>query len=112
MNKAEISQKELSGLLHAINCSRISMDEVLEHIENIPFAFQTELRMSEIVALRWSDINEEQENCIHVQRMESKEYEHMPDGSWGNPSISENKLVMRTSVPPMEITALTASRSP
>lgn len=51
----------------------------------IPFAFQTGLRMSEIVALRWSDINEEQENCIHVQRMETKEYEHMADGSWGNP---------------------------
>lgn len=51
----------------------------------IPFAFQTGLRMSEIVALRWSDINEEQENCIHVQRMETKEYEHMADGSWENP---------------------------
>lgn len=51
----------------------------------IPFAFQTGLRMSEIVALRWSDINEEQENCIHVQRMETKEYERMADGSWGNP---------------------------
>jgi len=51
----------------------------------IPFAFQTGLRMSEIVALRWSDINEEQENCIHVQRMETKEYEQLPDGTWGNP---------------------------
>lgn len=35
MNKTEISQKELSHLLHAINCSKISVDEVLEHIENM-----------------------------------------------------------------------------
>lgn len=52
----------------------------------IPFAFQTGLRMSEIVALRWSDINEEQENCIHIQRMETKEYEKLPDGTWSSPN--------------------------
>ena len=51
----------------------------------IPFAFQTGLRMSEIVALKWSDINEERENCIHIQRMETKEYEQLPDGTWGKP---------------------------
>ncbi|MCD8131933.1 MAG: site-specific integrase [Lachnospiraceae bacterium] len=50
----------------------------------IPFAFQTGMRMSEIVALRWSDIDEEQENCIHVQRMEVKEYNQLPDGTWGD----------------------------
>lgn len=48
----------------------------------IPFAFQTGLRISEIVALKWSDIGEEKENCIHIQRMETKEYERLPDGSW------------------------------
>jgi len=31
MNKTKISSKELSDLLHAINCSKISVDEVLEH---------------------------------------------------------------------------------
>lgn len=51
----------------------------------IPFAFQTGLRMSEIVALRWSDVDEEQEHCIHIQRMETKEYEQFPDGTWGKP---------------------------
>lgn len=35
MNKTEITQKELSDLLQAINCSKISMDEVSEHIENM-----------------------------------------------------------------------------
>jgi len=48
----------------------------------IPFAFQTGLRVSEIVALKWTDINDEKENCIHVQRMEIREYEKFPDGSW------------------------------
>ena len=52
----------------------------------IPLAFQTGLRMSEIVALCWSDIDEEQENCIHVQRMETKEYEKLSDGTWSNPT--------------------------
>lgn len=48
----------------------------------IPFAFQTGLRVSELVSLRWSDINEEQEDCIHIQRMEIREQEHMADGTW------------------------------
>lgn len=48
----------------------------------IPFAFQTGMRISEIVALKWSDIGEEKENCIHIQRMETKEYDRLPDGSW------------------------------
>ena len=51
----------------------------------IPLLFQTGLRVSEVVALRWSDINEEQENCIHIQRMETKEYEKLSDGTWSNP---------------------------
>lgn len=51
----------------------------------IPFAFQTGMRISEIVGLKWSDINEEQENCIHVQRMESIQYKRLPDGTWSNP---------------------------
>ena len=62
----------------------------------IPLAFQTGLRVSEIVALRWSDINEEQEDCIHIQRMETKEYEKQSDGSWSNPKrvvISRTKSV-------------------
>ena len=52
----------------------------------IPFAFQTGMRISEIVGLKWSDINEEQNNCIHVQRMESIQYNRLPDGTWGNPA--------------------------
>ena len=48
----------------------------------IPFAFQTGLRVSELVSLRWSDINEEQADCIHIQRMEIREQERMADGTW------------------------------
>lgn len=51
----------------------------------IPLAFQTGLRTSELVGLRWSDIDEEQEHCIHVQRMEIKEYKQLSDGTWGSP---------------------------
>ncbi len=48
----------------------------------IPFAFQTGLRVSELVSLRWSDINEEQADCIHIQRMEIREQERRTDGTW------------------------------
>lgn len=51
----------------------------------IPFLFQTGMRLSEVVALQWSDINEEKENCIHVQRMEEKQYTKLPNGKWSNP---------------------------
>ncbi len=45
----------------------------------IPFAFQTGLRLGEIVALKESDIDG---NYIHVQRMEIRQVEQLPDGSW------------------------------
>lgn len=59
----------------------------------IPFAFQTGMRISEIVGLKWSDINDEQDNCIHVQRMEVVQYSKLPDGTWSNPS---RNIVERT----------------
>ena len=59
----------------------------------IPFAFQTGMRISEIVALKWSDIGEEKENCIHVQRMETKDYKRLPDGTFGSP---ERIVIERT----------------
>ena len=51
----------------------------------IPFLFQTGLRISEIVALKWSDIDEENENYIHIQRMETKEFDRLADGAWSYP---------------------------
>lgn len=45
----------------------------------IPLAFQTGLRLGEIVALKETDI---QGNYIRVQRMEVREVEQLPDGSW------------------------------
>lgn len=59
----------------------------------IPFLFQTGLRASEVVALKWSDIDEEEENSIHIQRMEIKHSQRMPDGTWGLP---ERLVVPRT----------------
>lgn len=53
----------------------------------IILAFQTGLRISELVGLKFSDIGEEIENCIHVQRMEIKEYVHNADGTWGSPTV-------------------------
>ena len=59
----------------------------------IPFAFQTGMRISEIVALKWSDIGEEKENCIHVQRMETINYKYSPDGTFSKP---ERVVIERT----------------
>lgn len=44
---------------------------------SIVFAFQTGVRLGELVALRFSDI---QGNYLHVQRMEVKYQEQTQDG--------------------------------
>ena len=51
----------------------------------IPFAFQTGLRVSELTSLKWSDIDEEKENYIHIQRMEIVTHTKQSDGTWTNP---------------------------
>ncbi len=48
----------------------------------IPLAFQTGMRISELVTLKWEDINEEKENHVHIQRMEVKQFSQSSDGKW------------------------------
>lgn len=43
------------------------------------------MRLSEVVAFKWSDISEEKENCIHIQQMEIKQYKQLVNGKWSNP---------------------------
>ncbi len=45
----------------------------------VPFAFQTGLRLGEIVAIKESDIRDD---YIHIQRMEIREVDQLPDGTW------------------------------
>lgn len=45
----------------------------------IPFAFQTGLRLGEIVGIKLSDI---EGNYVHIQRMEIRDIYQLPDGSW------------------------------
>lgn len=45
----------------------------------IPFAFQTGLRLGEIVALKETDISG---NYIHIQRMEVRTVEQLSNGTW------------------------------
>ncbi len=61
--------------------------EVTNHTAclGIILAFQTGLRISELVGLKFSDIGEEVENCIHVQRMEVRDYTQNSDGTWSAP---------------------------
>lgn len=59
----------------------------------IPFCFLTGLRVSELVAVKWSDIGEEKENHIHIQRMEVVEYTRHDNGKWINPT---RKVIDRT----------------
>lgn len=74
MDEQPLVEKEAYGEFYRLRDSAVL---------SIPFAFQTGLRVSELAALKWSDIGEEKENCLHVQRMETREYEKQPDGSWG-----------------------------
>ncbi len=48
----------------------------------IPLAFQLGARLGELVTLKWSDIDEEKLNHIHIQRMERKIHEEDSDGKW------------------------------
>lgn len=48
----------------------------------IALCFQLGARLGEMVALKWSDIDEERIGCIHIQRMEQKMHRQLPDGTW------------------------------
>ena len=56
----------------------------------IPLLYQTGLRLGEIVAVKTSDISG---NYLHVQRMEVRTKEQLPDGSW---SVQRYKIVEHT----------------
>ena len=58
---------------------RVTLREWYQICFAIPFAFQTGLRLGEIVALKESDIDG---NYIHVQRMEIRQVEQLENGSW------------------------------
>lgn len=47
----------------------------------IPLTFQTGMRLGEIVALKWTDMEEKPEH-IHIQRMESKDEQQNDNGKW------------------------------
>lgn len=48
----------------------------------IALCFQLGARLGEMVALKWSDINEEKSNYLHIQRMERKIHTQQADGTW------------------------------
>lgn len=48
----------------------------------IALCFQLGARLGEMVALKWSDINEEKNNYLHIQRMERKIHTQQADGTW------------------------------
>ena len=49
---------------------------------SIALCFQLGARLGEMVALKWSDIDEEKQNYIHIQRMERKVHAEQADGTW------------------------------
>lgn len=53
----------------------------------ILFAFQTGVRIGEIVGLRWSDIGEEYSNYMLVQRQEVRDEKRNEDGTWQKASL-------------------------
>lgn len=50
----------------------------------VALCFQLGARVSEMVALKWTDIDEEMNNYIHIQRMERKIHIQLPDGTWNS----------------------------
>lgn len=51
----------------------------------VPLAFQTGLRLGEIVALKESDVVD---NYLHVQRMEVRKVEQLADGTWSKQTFA------------------------
>lgn len=51
----------------------------------VPLAFQTGLRLGEIVALKESDVDS---NYLHVQRMEVRKVEQLADGTWSKQTFA------------------------
>lgn len=48
----------------------------------VALCFQMGVRIGEMVAMKWSDIDEEKTNYLHIQRMEIKKHEQMENSSW------------------------------
>lgn len=53
----------------------------------ILFAFQTGVRIGEIVGLRWGDVDEEFKNYMLVQRQEVRDEKRNKDGTWQKTSL-------------------------
>jgi len=48
----------------------------------IALCFELGARVGEMVGLKWSDLHEEIQNHIHIQRMEVRDFIRNPDGTW------------------------------
>ena len=48
----------------------------------VALCFQMGLRIGEMAVVKWSDIDELQENYMHIQRMEVKRHKHQTNGMW------------------------------
>lgn len=48
----------------------------------VALCFQMGLRIGEMAVVKWSDIDELQENYMHIQRMEVKRHKHQTNGTW------------------------------
>lgn len=69
--------------------SQVETEAMQDYIENgypaslgVALCFQLGARIGEMVALKWTDIDEERQNYIHIQRMERRKEEQQPDGTW------------------------------
>lgn len=62
----------------------------------VALCFQMGLRIGEMAVVKWSDIDELQENYMHIQRMEVKRHKHQTNGTWKSTLIDSQLVNLNT----------------
>lgn len=89
MFRAQKKQNDATQVFLIEEQAQIEQEAMADFKENgypasvaVALCFQMGLRIGEMVVVKWSDIDELQENYIHIQRMEVKRHVRQKNGEW------------------------------